>query len=222
MADVIASVIAVLRSAGYRAGEANPGAIMPEITEPVLTVNLERLDAKKMSLEVRVTVVSPLKLGARACENHGLTVCRLMADLGGETQLQPSKFNPKTEMFSAAVLVTFRGSVLQDDWVAGSSVQVRFGAGYYLENVVSFTAWQETKSEQVLGECVWYIRIEEQLSGIRQENIPTSVGKITIMYENNREEYNDCKLTGRKRIFQDGALRQIWEATAQNRTLSNG
>ena len=219
MANVIGSVASVLRAAGYRTGNANPGGVMPEITEPVLAVNLERLDAKDMFLVVRVTVVSPLKLGAGVCEEHGMKVCKLMSELGSECQMQPCKFNPKTEMFSVSVLATFYGHVLDEDWMAGLILQVRFGSGYYLDEVASVTAWQEAASDQLLGEAVWKIRIEERLSSIRKEDVPTNLGKIVVYYENGREEYLDCKLTGRKRIFKDGALQQIWEATATSRTL---
>jgi hypothetical protein len=221
MADVVTNIAAVLRSAGYRTGDANPGAVMPEIKEPVLAVNLERVDAKNLYLVIRVTIVSPLALGARACEEHGLTVCRMLTELGGYCELQPSGFNPKTEMFSAAVLATFYGHVLEEDWWSRGIFQVKFGSGYYMSEVVSFTAWQEAEADQTLGECLWHIRVEEKLEAIRQEDVPVSLNKVTVMYENGQEYYNECRLTGRKRIFKDGALHQIWDVIAQTRTLSN-
>ena len=221
MADVVTSIAAVLRSAGYRTGDANPGGVMPEITEPVVAVNLEKVDGQKMLLTLRITIVSPLKLGAKACEDHGLTVCRILTELGGQCQLQPSHFNPKTEMFSAAVLANFYGHVLAEDWWSRGVFQVRFGSGYYLGEVVSVTTWQEPAADQTLGDCPWHIRVEEKLDGIRQEDVPVNLGKITVMYENGKETYNECKLIGRKRIFQDGALLQIWEATAINRVLGS-
>ena len=220
MADIIASVTSVLRGAGYRTGNANPGSIMPAITEPVVAVNLERANMTARSVVVRVTVVAPLALGARSCEEHGLAVCRLLSNMGGKCDLQPSKFNPKTELFSAAVLVAFQGNVLDENWAPGELCQVRFGAGYYLNKVVSFTSWQEPEEEQTLEESSWKIRVEEQLEGIRPEEIPVNVTKITVIYADSVEVYNECKLIGRKRVIRDGALLQTWEATAQNRTVT--
>ena len=221
MADIIASVTSVLQLAGYRTGNANPGGVMPAITEPVVAVNLERANMAARSVVVRVTVVAPLTLGARSCEEHGLAVCRLLSQMGGKCDLQPSKFNPKTELFSASVLVTFQGNVLDENWAPGDLCQVRFGAGYYLNKVVSFTSWQEPEEEQALEESSWKIRVEEQLEGIRPEEVPANVANITVLYADGEEVYSDCKLIGRKRVIRDGALVQTWEATANSRTIGS-
>lgn len=218
MADVIASVSAALRAAGYRTGEANPGAVLPEITEPVVAVNLERVDAADMAMVVRATVVSPLKLGAKTCETHGLAVCRALSNMGRNCQLQPCQFNPKTEMFTSSVLVTLQGNVLDEDWITKNIFQVRIGA-YYLDKVLSVTAQQEGGGTLQLNDCAWKIRIEERLSEIREENIPVNAANITVQYERGQEVYTNCRLIGRQRIFRDGALIQIWNATAQSRTL---
>jgi hypothetical protein len=220
MADIVSSVTSVLRTAGYRTGNANPGGILPEITEPVLTVNLERANLVAHTVVVRVTVVSPLALGAQACESHGLSVCRLLTDVCGKCELQPSKFNPKTEMFSAAVLATFQGNVLDNNWMLGELCQVRFGTGYYLNRVLSVTSWQEPEQGKTLGESSWKIRVEEELDAIQTEEMPTGIIKITVIYQDGQEVYNECKLTSRKRVIRDGTLVQTWEATALNRTVN--
>ena len=221
MADLVASVSSVLRSAGYRTGDANPGGVMPEVTEPVVAVNVERANMAERTVVVRVTVVAPLALGARACEDHGLNLCKVLSELGGKCELQPSKFNPKTEMFSAAVLVTFQGNVLNDNWMLGDLCLVRFGSGYYLNKVTSFTAQQEMESGKTLGESRWKIQVEEQLDGIREESVPSGVTKITVTFEDGQEVYNECTLTGRKRTIRDGKLVQVWSAAALNRAVSS-
>lgn len=221
MADIMSNVTSVLRSAGYRTGNANPGSVMPKITEPVVAVNLERADMEARTAVVRVTVVAPLVLGARSCEEQGLEICRVLSGLGGKCELQPCKFNAKTEMFSTAILVTFQGNVLDDNWVMGDLCQVRFGSGYYLNKVISFTSWQESEEGKTLADSSWKIRVEEQLDAIRLEEVPSGVTKITVTFEDGQEAYNECKLTGRKRIIQDGTLVQVWDATALNRTIDS-
>ena len=221
MADIISSVSAVLRTAGYRTGDANPGGVMTEITEPVLAVNLERANMDAKTVVVRVTVVAPLAMGARSCETHGLSVCRLLADLGGKCEMQPSKFNPKTEVFSCAVLVSFQGNIADKNWMIGDTLEVRFGSGYYLDRVTSFVSWQEKEGAKTLGESSWHIRVEENLDAIREEEVPTGTTKITVMYEDGEEVYNNCILTSRKRTIRNGSLLQIWEATASSRSVNS-
>ncbi|MBE6960816.1 MAG: hypothetical protein E7448_08900 [Ruminococcaceae bacterium] len=220
MADVVASVVAVLQAAGYRAGNANPGGIIPEITEPVLAVNLERANMEKKTLVIRVTVVTPISKGAKSCETQALAVCRLLGEIGCNCEMQPCKFDAKTEVFSSAVLASFQGNIMDQNWMIGDMLQVRFGSGYYLDKVTSFAAWQVLNEEQALGECVWNIQVEETLDAIRTENVPSGTTKITVYYEGGQEAYNECTLCGRKRIIRDGKIVQIWEATAKSRTIS--
>ena len=221
MADIISSVAAVLRTAGYRTGDANPGGIIPEITEPVVAVNLERANMAEKSVVVRVTVVTPLTMGAKTCESHALAVCRLLGSIGADCEMQPCKFDAKTEVFTSAVLVSFRGNVMDQNWVAGDTFQVRFGSGYFLEKVTSFTAWQVPEDEQTLWESTWKIQVEENLNTIRSEEVPSGITRITVFYENGQEHYNECAMVGRKRINRDGKLLQVWEATAKNRTVGD-
>ena len=221
MADIISGISAVLRTAGYRTGDANPGGVMPEITEPVLAVNLERANMDSKTVVIRVTVVAPLATGARACENHGLAVSRLLADVGGKCEMQPSKFNPKTEVFSCAVLASFQGNVVSKDWMIGDTLEVRFGSGYYLDRVTSFVSWQEKEGSKALMDSSWHIRVEENLDAIRVEQVPTGITKITVIYEDGEEVYNECNLISRKRTLRNGSLLQVWEATASSRTVNS-
>lgn len=219
MADIVASLAAVLRTAGYRTGNANPGGVIPEIKEPVLAVNLERANMEEKTLVVRITVVVPLSMGAKACESHALNVCRLLSGIGYSCEMQPSKFDSKTEIFSSAVLVHFCGNITDQNWNADDTLQVRLGSGFYLNKVLSFTAWQEPEEGQALGESDWQIQVEEKLDGIQQENVPSGITTITVYFEAGQEVYSECTLSGRKRTIRDGKLVQIWEAVAKSRTI---
>ena len=221
MADIMISVAATLRAAGYRTGEASPGSVIPEITGPVVAVSLEKVDTKALTLVVRATVVSPYSLGARTCETNALKVCKLLGNMGGACQLQPCQFNAKSEMFSVAVLVTFHGNVLDEQWMPGDLCQVRFGSGYYLNRIASVTAWQEAAANQELEAASWHIRVEERMDGIIQEQVPVNVANVTVFYQNSREIYNECRLIGRKRVFQDGTLLQVWDITARSREVGD-
>lgn len=219
MAFIINSVKAVLQSAGYRTGNANPGGVIPQITEPVVAVNLERVNMTSRNMVIRATVMVPLNLGAQTCEEHALVVCKLLAEIGGKCEMQPSKFDAKTEMFGSAVLATFQGNVMEEKWLLGDLCQVRFGGSYYLNHIVSFEAYQEQEEGKHLNESKWVIRVEEQLDAIRTEEVPNGITTITAIFEGKEESYNECTFYGRKRILRDGVLVQIWEATAASRTV---
>ena len=86
MADIVANVIAVLQAEGYRTGYANPGRIMSEISGPVVAVNLERVDMAARTVTVQATMVVPLSMGARFCEEYGLHICKVLSNLGGKCE----------------------------------------------------------------------------------------------------------------------------------------
>ena len=222
MANIMESVAIVLRNAGYRTGESSPGRIMPEITEPVLAVSLEQVDTDKQMIRISVTVVSPLELGARVCEDNALQVCRLLTSTGADCRLEPCKLNPKTEVFWAPVIATYQGNILDEEWSAGNLCQIKFGSGYYLHTILSYSAWQDRNAPEddpMLANRPWKFRVEERINAIKEEDIPAGAFYMTIFYEGGKEFLRGCTLNGRKRIIQDGSLIQIWEGEAERRDL---
>jgi len=220
MAGIMKTITNVLMAAGYRAGDASPGRIMPEVTEPVIAVNLEHLDTQKLTMTVCATVVSPLALGARTCEDEALKVCRILQDVGAECTLEPCQLNAKTEVFFVPVMAKFQGNILNDSWSAGRMCRVKFGSTN-LQRIVSFSAWRETDEEAAtLRAAVWKFRVEERMEGIMPETEPAEPFTMTVTFEDEKEIYAECALTYQKRTIADGFLLQIREGTAKTRTLA--
>ncbi|MBE6975662.1 MAG: hypothetical protein E7439_00470 [Ruminococcaceae bacterium] len=223
MANIMESVTMVLRAAGYRTGEASPGGIMPEITEPVVAVSLEHVDTSKQLVRICATVVSPLALGSRLCEMKALDIGRVLKNTGADCKIEPCKLNPKTEVFWMPVMATYQGNALSEDWSVGNICRIRFGSGYNLHTINLFTTWQDErdkpKEDEGSGEWPWRFRIEERIDEIKEENIPVNAFYMTIYFEGGTEYLRGCTLTGRKRTIQDGGLVQIWEGIAERRDL---
>lgn len=220
MADIMQSISYVLSAAGYRTGDASPGRVMPEVTEPVVAVNLEHLDTAKLSMTIRATVVSPLSLGARACEDEAMNICRILRQVGAECELEPCQLNAKTEHFYVPVMASFRGNILDDGWKIGDDCQVKFGS-VNLQKVISFQAWREKGSEMnSLEEAQWQFRVEERLDGVGQERAPAEPFVLTVIWEGSQERYEECVLTLQKRVIEDGHFLQIREGTAKTRTVT--
>lgn len=220
MADIMKTITYVLTAAGYRTGDASPGRIMPEISEPVIAVNLEHLDTEELTMTIRTTVVSPLALGARACEDEALKVCRILQDVGAECTLEPCQLNAKTEVFFVPVMAKFQGNILDTGWQADQICRVKFGS-VNLYRIVSFSVWRETGSDaDTLSAAVWKFRVEERMDGIKSEIEPTEPFTMTVMFEDAQEVYGECALTYQKRTISDGYLLQVREGTAATRTVT--
>lgn len=220
MAGIMQTITYILRANGYRTGDASPGRVMPEISEPVIAINLEHLDTADLTMTIRVTVVSPLALGARSCEDEALKVCRILQEIGAQCVMEPCQLNAKTELFYVPVMASFQGNVLDTDWDADSACKVKFGS-INLYTVVSFSAWRETDATaDTIQEAVWKFRIEERMDGIKSEIEPTEPFTMTVIFEDAKEVYGECALTSQKRVIADGYLLQIREGTAVTRTVS--
>ena len=220
MADIMQTVTRVLSGAGYRTGDANPGRVVSEISEPVIAVNLEQLDTEQLTMVLRATVVSPVALGARACEEEAVKVCRILQEIGAQCVVKPCQLNAKTEVFCVPVMLTFQGKVWDTDWQAEDACTVKFGS-VNLHTIVSFSAWRETSdTETALQAAIWKFRVEERMDGIQSEIEPAEPFTMTVSFEKRQEVYGTCALTAQKRVIADGHLIQIREGTAKTRTVT--
>ena len=219
MAGVIQNLTMLLSGAGYRTGDASPGKIMPEISEPVIALSLEHLDTEKRVAKVRVTIISPLALGARLCEDEALKVCRLLRNAGIACEVKAYSIDAKTELILVPVMATVYGNLLNNSWQLGEGCSVRLDTNT-LEKVVSFTAWREVKDGGSLENAGWKFRVEEEMDSIQEEEEPTEPFIITVSHGDGQEVYSGCALTLHKRVLTDGGLVQIREGTAQSRVVT--
>lgn len=219
MADVIQTVTMLLSTAGYQTGSARPGKIMPEITEPVITLNVESVDTAERTMTIQVTVVSPVSLGGSTCEEHAINVCRLLREHGAQCVMTSCQLDTKTELFFVPVKATFQGNVLSGSWQMENMCQVQMGTEF-LHTIESFAAWRETdENAPALEEALWKFRIQERMDGIKMEMLPVEPFTMEVYFENTREEFDGCVLTCQRQTIENGCQRQIWEGTAEVRTI---
>ena len=211
MATIVETIRVALAGAGFATSAASPGRVMPEITGPVAAVSLERVDTGLAELTVRAAVVSPVALGAQACEDSAMTVSRILRNMGGDCIQEACRFDAKTELFSVGVLAKFHGDVLAKNWMAGYGCSVKLGS-VYVGHALSFTAWREPGEDDV---PVWKFRLEEILDGQWTEAIPAEPFTAVVMAGSVMDTYVGCKVTSCQRILKDGYMRQIREGTME-------
>ena len=217
MAGVIDRLTIMLSGAGYRTGEASPGRIMPEVSEPVIALKLEQLDTAKHMAKVRVTVVCPLALGAGACEDEAERVCKLLRNVGLTCQLQPYTIDTKTELILLPIIVTVYGNLLSNYWQLGEGCTVCFD-GEPLNRTLSFTAWRDSAGGGLVN-CRWKFRVEEEMYEIDDEVVPIEPFDLTVRYSKSEEMYTGCMLTLQKREMTDSGILLIWEGLAEDRVV---
>ncbi len=217
MAGLVDNVIMILSAAGYRVGDAWSGGIMPQIQEPVTAVELTEVDTGGATASVQVTVISPLELGARACQEEAWKVCLLLQGVGAQCKIGSCSRNTKAEMILVPVTAVFFGNVLDTDWQLGTQPRVRLGT-VYLQKVQAFYAWREDK-EDIEG-TVWRFRIEEQMDGISAQTVPEAPFTVTVTLGSGKESFGDCALTLQKRTLLSSGVQQVWEGYGQNRTVT--
>lgn len=211
------SVKGIIAMAGYRTGLANPGKWIPEITEPVVAISLESVDSESYEVTVRSEVVSPVALGGKRCEEEILKVLSLLQNRGARCEVTALRFDAKTELFSMAVLATFHGDILDEDWEFEKACTVNWG-GINIGDPVAFTAWRETNDPNTpLSLTKWHFRMEETLTGKWPEVNMSDPFTIQVTAGNITDTYTGCTVTRQQRYLQEGHLRQIREGTATAR-----
>ena len=218
MATIIEAVGTALNMAGFQTGLANPGQWIPEIQEPVVALCLEQVDSDAYEVTVRAEVVSPVVLGGQRCEEDVLRVVQALQNVGARCRVTALRFDAKTELFSMAVLATFYGDILDEEWVVGRACTVVWG-GKWVGEPVSFTAWRETSDPdtEAMTAKKWHFRMEEILDGKHEEATETSGFTVSVTAGNITESYTDCVVTSQQRILRGGYLRQIREGIAKEK-----
>ncbi len=213
MANILETVSMAINLGGFLCEYANPYRWVPEIQEPVVALSLEDVDSEKNQVILRAEVVSPVALGGEKCYESALKLVVLLQDIGGKCSIRGCEFDPKTELFSMAVLVAFYGDPMDESWVAETGCQVVWG-GDLVGKPLSFSAWRESREETALAASVWQFRMEEILDSEFSEAEAYDPFTIQVSAGGFLEQYTGCTLTSQQRIFEDGRVRQIRQGTA--------
>lgn len=221
---LIEIVVDALLAAGLHCERAFPAGRMPAIDCLETTVGLKEMDREANTATVKVSVLSPAKLGAPSCEDAGLHICRLLRQIGGKCCQGEVAYDARGDFFYVPVEATFAGYEALDGWseVTPAPVFTVKAENTVLEYAVSFDAeYSLVAIDKDNSAWRWAFRLEEITPFSRQENdMPEEPFRIAVAKEFSTEVYSDCVITNRKRLFREDGLHQIWEGTATGMTMT--
>ena len=152
-----------------------------------------------------------------------MDICGLLRKIGGACRQKEVSYDPRSDCFCVPVEATFAGYEALDGWSELSpaptfTVKVE---NVVLEDVVSFDAEYvvDTKDPENIRKY-WTFRLEACIPLSRQENpVPQEPFSVAVAKEYGEDVYSGCIITGRKRLFREDGLHQIWEGTATEMTF---
>jgi hypothetical protein len=217
---LVIRVLNALDENGILADLAYPGGTMPNITEPMTAVSLERMEFTARSATVLVTVMVPVSMGGGACEDTAFQVGRVLEKMGGVCVQEECRFNGYADAYYVRVLGTFRGVKAEESWGITPDFVVQTG-DKILNNTVSFKAEQavDEVTGTPLSTAVWTFRIEEEY-GRGETPVPAAAEPFTINItrSSSLETYTDCAWIACQIENTSTGLRQVRTGISKNRT----
>ena len=218
---IVTTVIDTLTKAGFSAVPAYPGETMPNITQPQVAVNLQKLDYTAQSATVLATVMVPVGAGGEVCEDAAIRAGTELEKLGGTVTMEECRFNAYADAYYIRVLGTFYGAAVLTGWSAASEFTVEL-ENTVLERAVSFRAEQAV--DQVTGTplntAVWTFRLEEKFRwGEGPIPGPTENFTVTVSRNSGMEIYSDCSWISVQLEDTTTGLRQIRTGVAKSRAF---
>lgn len=133
-------VVDILTNAGIRCARGYPGERMPQLQKPAVAVNPEREEEKSITLAVHV--LSPVKDGARVCEDFALRVTGLLRQHHGVCVQEACRHDGRGDRFSVRILAQFA------EEPPDCPFSVHLG-GQWLRYAVRFAGEQQVELEPV-------------------------------------------------------------------------
>ena len=218
---IVTTVINGLTEAGFGAVPAYPGTAMPNITQPQMAVNLQKLDYTARSATVLVTVMVPVTLGGVACETAAIEAGSVLERLGGTVTLEECRFNAYADAYYIRVLGTFFGAAVLTGWSAASEFTVELDETV-LDRAVSFRAEQavDEVTGTPLSTAVWTFRLEEKFAwGEGPMPGPTDNFTVIVSRNSGMEVNQECTWTSVQLEDTSTGLRQVRTGVAKSRVF---
>lgn len=197
---ILEKTVDTLRSAGFSVERGFPAGAIPTVTEPVCAVNLKQANLRQQTATVLVTVLSPMELGASACEEAALEAARILSEMGGKCTVNACTAQEKVDLFSSEVTAQFFTSV----------PKVVLG-GQALQSVTAFTCWRTVDEEITnLDDAPWCFRLEEFFPlGVEEELEPEEPFLLLHISEHGSKTFSNCTWTYQRRVWSADGTRQI-------------
>ena len=210
--SIIEQVIETLRAAGFPTQRAMPGTEVPAITRIVAAVQLAQADVDKRETVLDVHLLSPLSMGAQACEDAAFVAAEALKDIDISCVIGSVSFDGRAGIFSITCRATKPETVRM-------YLDVPFKIGAVNQSrVVSFTAQQQvSEATTPLKDAPWTLRLEQFFrNGFGEDKNPDG---DTFTVTHGDEVYHGCRWISCKRTREVDGLRQIREGIATNQTM---
>lgn len=225
----LSQVISWLQAAGYRVDRGYPGARMPRIQWPAITVSLHRLDSAAKSRTIAVVVCSPTGQGGSTSEEVAAQVTLLLVQHGGSCVQEACQYDNWGNYFFVRILATWTEAPEPEN-VCCFTAEV---GGLVLGWATEFTAEQETLRTPIgaMGQAEpvdtlvdsgkWRITLVENFplgnNGISPIDEPFT---LKVYRGQLREQYSNCHWISTRREDTATGLRQTRQAIAQERSVT--
>lgn len=212
----ISQAVEALRAAGFRVDRGFPGRKIPDVTTPVVAVNLAEQTREKITVLARVYCSGDL--GGVVCEDQALAVAAVLKGIGGNDSVGSCQFQSKLGLFCVEVKAVWP-QVPPVTVLVGETVLPYVTAVTAKQRWVDVASSDGTSTTQKKG---WSIFMEEMLppGSPLMENGATSFS-MTLCHESCSEQYTNCywdTITSQMGI--DGVLRKRTAWTWTEPTLT--
>ena len=111
MIEPLSKSMAAIEDAGFTGIHAYPEGLMANLTQVVAAVEVESLDQAADTVTVRVTVISPISIGAEECENAALEIARALYQQGASCTMKRCEFLSSANLFQSAIFALYSGAL---------------------------------------------------------------------------------------------------------------
>ena len=217
--DRVTQTVQALSDANIRTRRGFPTERMPQLSEPMTAVQVQRMTPGETVLVV--TVFSPK--GGPDCEDTAWIVYGLLTELGATCTMGACRYESKAGVFACAVTVVWPERVDCTIKAAGKTLQ--YAVEFTVQREISRVMVLDTDSGQQVEECRdkgWTICIEELLpASYLPETDTTSEFTIYIYRPGGSERYQKCQwLSVLIENVPNGIRRKRVARTWENRSLN--
>ncbi len=222
--SLIKIIVDTLCEEGIAAQRAMSAGKMLRLDAPAAAVQIHRLDQQAETATALVSVLTPVEIGACACEESALTICRILQNAGGSCRQEKTEYRSELDLFCTEVYAVYKGQETErgwQAWVAEPEPEFSVFVGNATTSAaVSFIAHRAVDDTvTVLGDALWHFRLEERFDLDEAEPVwPSEPFSITVQREGRTEVYSGCVVTSQRRSLDKTGQTQIREGTAHSCT----
>lgn len=227
--SILEQVLRILRAEEFAVNVAYPGQKFPQITGPMATVHIEKVDRSSLTVTLEVNIICPASMGGTACEVEALRATEVLRWDGAVCIQNGCTYDGVSQVYVVSILATYTCITEADRCTMGPGFSV------YINDVRQFFAEGFSEEEQrqaeaqyAMGEtapvgisqggCLWKLTLEELIPAGSPETLePEGPFQLKVVTSMKTEVYYHCRWTSIRREFTREGLRRIRVGIAMDR-----